>query len=676
MTEDYKKQILNYVTSNLNIEQPKNTDFDIKNIINTNYDSNLWEPYISQLLNLGDGIVINGILQSEKYNTFIAYGAYRNNNISYGFLIYFNKNYEPIDLITQTSSGTLLRGILYLDFDEENNRVYGITSNRATFNTSASSENYFVYFTNLFIKINNQYNISQSYAYKIENINGRRIIQILKDPNGSNYLIACCNYISTNNPMIIELKINVGQSNEINVWQLTNSYFIYGVDLKYNNNSPSFCAICYNSNSFIKAINNGSNINYTNLASDSTINNNVTFFAQPNYISINENNIYFVYTQQITNSTTTNYKTILYKFNGTSINKIYETENVNVPSDVMKDIPYLNVILDKDNSIYLIKYLTNETDNTTIIKLLNLSKNTEIEDSDWFSIGTFQNIYRNNIFNQKTILRRNYNICNIFLFSGYFTESLGTTSNINGIQVNIINLSPINGYTGEPYIDTNTLSPLYANLYSNGSLVFSRNLYNVSKQNNMTMSSVEIPNTYLNDVTITKNDLISKTNFKMNTDLTNWNKNIYEVVDLNFLNTISVIDEDTNTPYLESAIKVNEAITDGGATNYQNTPCTKYRINYSDETTDINSLNWQPINSYNKTIFITLYVEKDILSIDLISNDENTIYLTIPLEVEVGHYYTIKQKVRTGNKPTPVQLQYNNENVNYNNEPVMVYVEE
>jgi hypothetical protein len=192
----------------------------------------------------------------------------------------------------------------------------------------------------------------------------------------------------------------------------------------------------------------------------------------------------------------------------------------------------------------------------------------------------------------------------------------------------------------------------------------------------MTMSSVEIPNSYLNDYNITNNNLVGKTNLNLVEDTTEWNKNIYEVVDLNFLNTITIKDEDTNTEYLDSAIKVNDATTDGGDTNYQNTPCNKYRINYSDNTTADNTLSWNSINKYNKKTLITFYVDKEINSIDLISNDESVIYLHIPIEAEVGKYYTINQKVRTGDKPTPVQLQYNNEDINYNNQPVMVYVEE
>jgi hypothetical protein len=162
------------------------------------------------------------------------------------------------------------------------------------------------------------------------------------------------------------------------------------------------------------------------------------------------------------------------------------------------------------------------------------------------------------------------------------------------------------------------------------------------------MSSVEIPNTYLNDTTITQSDLISETNLQMNSNTQNWTKNIYEVVDLNFLNTISVINEDTGEEYVDSAIKINNAITDGGDTNYQNTPCNKYRINYTNNTTSIKPIYWSTIDDLHRQTKITFYVDKAIDSIDFLSNDETTIYLSLPIEVEIGKYYTINQKLRIG----------------------------
>ena len=187
----------------------------------------------------------------------------------------------------------------------------------------------------------------------------------------------------------------------------------------------------------------------------------------------------------------------------------------------------------------------------------------------------------------------------------------------------------------------------------------------------MTTSSVEVPNNYLNGITIGKNNLISKTNFKIIEDTRSWVKNIYEIVDVNFLNTIEVIDEDTNTEYMLGAIKVNNGITDGNQ--YNNTKCAKYRINYTDNTSEIGTITWQNITDLAKQTNFTIYVEKAIKNIDLISNDESTIYLTINGNFEIDNYYTINQKVRIGDKPEQDNLVYNAENVLYNGEQVKVY---
>ena len=230
-----------------------------------------------------------------------------------------------------------------------------------------------------------------------------------------------------------------------------------------------------------------------------------------------------------------------------------------------------------------------------------------------------------------------------------------------------------NQYNGDPYTNVDSLVPEYANLYSNNELVFSRNLYNVTKQSNSTMSSVEVPYNYLNDLGIIQNDLISKTNQELINDYTNWNKNIYEIVDVNFLNTINVIDEDTNISYLDSAIKVNNAITDGGNTNYQNTPCTKYRLNYTDNTSSIGSITWSDINDLVKQTTISFIPAKEVKSINLISNDESTIYMTINETFEKRKLYTITQKVRIGNKPVKKEGHYQGNNVCYNNKKIEVY---
>ena len=655
MTEDYKKNLIDYVTNLINEEQPKQQDFNITNINGIEYTSSEWQSIIENFRL--QNVAINGILEDEKYDIFIMYGGYQEQagENSKGFLIYLDKNGKPIKVLKLNT-----RGFQFLKYDDETNRIYGTVGNRATNLLAENNDTYFVYYNNLFIVETP----IQTYSYKIWNKTGSdgasnfMTREITKDPSGANYLIFGSMYLGTFSPKVLELKINVGQSNELKSWTFNDMYQYYASYGWYSNGTPHFKIICLNISSspycFALAQDNGDNITYTNLECDTEINSRLTFYIRPNYININENLIYFGYNARWSqDSDTTNNECTLYKYNGQEIETIYKTpitQSVRNSEGIpMSNLPMLNIIKDDDNSIYVLRYISDEDENYTRVSLLNLTRNPVVENDNWVDIGTYDYVYRANILSQEAFSRRNFNIVNIFSFSSFFKTSFGSpTGSINGFQVNIQNLTPINGYNGQPYQNANVLVPKYVNLYSNNMLIFSRNLYNVSKQNNMTMSSVEIPNYYLNDATITQNDLISETNLELVNDTTNWTKNIYETVDINFLNTISVIDEDTNTPYLESAIKLNNATVDGGDANYTNTPCNKARINYTDNTTKIISVNWSSIDDTHKETLITFYVDKKINSIDLISNDETTIYLNIPLEVEENKTYTISQKIRIG----------------------------
>ena len=650
MTEDYKKTLLEYVTGLLNGEEPKYTDFNIQNINSIEYNSEIWEEY-STAFRL-QSAAINGILENEKYDNFIMYGGYQEqeNQDAKGFLIYINKYGTPFKLIKLNS-----RGILNLDFDEDSNRVYGVVGDRATYQSATTNNMYFVYFNNLFLTATDDYKPIQTYSYKIFT-GAKAVDKIVKDPSSSNYLIFTRQYNGLQNIDVFELKINVGQANELTRWQAydnTNVYLLLGLYGWYEESNPHFKMVTSKTSGQNLTIiqNNGTSLTYTNITPDVSLNQRQQLYTHPQWISINENNIYFILLESWTANNISNRQARLMVYNGTTITNIYKTEITQNPEESgsypIKNVPMLNILKDTNNTLYLFEYKSNEDENYTKTYLCNLTKDTELE--RWQLISTNEYVYRTNIFNQRAVLRRNYNIMNLFTFSGYFKTNLGNpTGSVNGYELNIQCLAPINGYVGNTYIDKDSLIPSYVNLYNNSSLLFSRNIYNVSKQNNMTMSSVEIPNSYLNDATITKNNLIGKTNVNLVEDNTQWSKNIYEIVDINFLNTIRVIDEDTNTTYLDSAIKLNNATVDGGDINYQNTPCNKYRINYSDGTSLINNLFWNTIDDTHKETQITLFVDAPMLSIDFISNDETTIYLNIPLEVEENKTYTISQKIRIG----------------------------
>ncbi len=279
------------------------------------------------------------------------------------------------------------------------------------------------------------------------------------------------------------------------------------------------------------------------------------------------------------------------------------------------------------------------------------------------------------MYNFRTILRRNYNLLYFENYSGYIREGLGDYQNpINGFSNQVGRIKQRIGYTGYPYSYYNVLVPRYVNLYYAGvALMFSRNVYNITRFNNTTTASVEVPSNYLNNYPIGREKLFGNTGYELVRANELISKNQYEVLHLNFLNTINVIDEDTNTMYEMGAIKTNEGITTGTQASYNNSKCTKYRINYEDNTTLVNTITWRNINDLVKQTYFVISVNKAIKNIDLISNDESTIYLTINGSFEIGEYYTINQKVRIGNKPQQQNLVYNAENVLYNGEQVKVY---
>jgi hypothetical protein len=632
MTEEYKKNLIDYATDMLNSGTPQEEDFNIKEISNIAYSSNDWKIVVDALNPYYNSI--KGILSSERYDIYIMYGGYSQtaSDDTKGFLIYLDRNGKPLKVIL-----TEYRCFQFLKYDEETNRIYGIlTDNGNGQSENASNKMYFAYFNNLFI-INDDNPPIQTYLYEYNTPRTAwyRVYDIVKEQGASNYIILTSldSYVY---PVIYNLEINVGESNVLTTWQVNEneaSLFL-GAYAWFSNDTPHFKLICYKNYQNVRGLrlvqDNGSSLTYSNLSADVDLYTGSQFYNN-SYFGINENNIYFVLKEQnYVSSSEIYYRTGIYQYDGTSVKLVYR-------DSLRTDQIEIQLMHDTDNSIYSFKYDITAS-NRVDMYLCNVSKNP----NNWDYLDNYEGTDA-----QKPLLVRNYNLLSLISF-GMYISSYPNQQYIRGGLLKIKCLSVQNHYNGIPYVSEDSLCPLYSNLYSNGSLIFSRNLYNISKQNNMTMSSVEIPNTYLNDIDITQNDLISETNLEMINNNQGFTKNIYEVVDLNFLNTIDVIDEDTGEEFEESAIKLNNSTTDGGSINYQNTPCNKYRINYGDGTNSINTFNWSSIDDLHKQFEISLYVDKTILSIDLISNDESVVYDNIPLQVEVGKTYTIKKKVRIG----------------------------
>ena len=201
----------------------------------------------------------------------------------------------------------------------------------------------------------------------------------------------------------------------------------------------------------------------------------------------------------------------------------------------------------------------------------------------------------------------------------------------------------------------------------NDKKIFARTLYNKNINGPTTTSIVQVPNQFLNDITIAKQHLGGRTYYILTTNDEPFTKNQYEEVYVNFANTWRMINQnDNNNPIINiaGASRFNQAISQAtavpgepdydGVYEYANSWTCYYRINYSDDTyldryfleEDITIEDLQP--PYTRRYFMNLIAptDKTITSIQILSTDKQTVYQTITgLNLQAGKYYELTQDV-------------------------------
>ena len=616
MTEDYKEQLLNYITGNLGTTSPTYDEI-FKEIIEANRSD--WTSYMPSSW---DNMKVEGLIKSNTSDTIVLYGGYRKDTTTKGFIILLDTDFKPFKYFDSYSSGTPLRYIQAMNQDEDGTfyLVDDTYYSAGEENDVTTSQKRFVMVNNFTIPTNNIYKINLRISYIFGNdYKNFYCRNIQKNPNSANYAMVGSTFITSTNRYLgikeIELIINVGMPNEWSYIQTpqTNDYYqTYGDSIiSFNNDNKASVKIItsYLGNngvhSLIKNFND-TGFTYNTLYISSYRSDSIDSRHFNNQcIFINPNEMYFVLTNQ-QNS-----------WDGSAEDKHIALFYYNFTTSE------LETIFDKylGNAIYMVKELICLGINQAKLYISYYVDEDEMNNTANYYVQRYEGIWNPKLVAQDKLFAmqqrgfyvdNDYNLLKIFCYPTNFRSQTWYFPIVKEVY------NPTN-YNGEEYINTNFLNPKYANIYSNGSIVFSRNLYNISKQNNMMMASVEIPNNYLNNITITQNDLISETNLQMNSNNIAWNKNEYEVVDVNFLNTISVIDEDLNKEYLLCATRINNSITD--INDYSNTSCNKVRINYIDTTTKIFPISWSTIDETHKETEFSIYVDKAIKSIDFISND-------------------------------------------------------
>lgn len=645
MTQDYKDNLLKYLTGNISSESGNNIpSFDDDEVLNKNIAENI-KTILTDEQN-ANYVIALGKIYNEIYESYLIYGYYKDTSENYyGFIYLVDSDLNEIQMITEFASGTKLFPITALNQDENNN-MYGLsysidqvemTTKVLLFNNIFSSGQT----TGVYKAIlRNDYIVPYNY-----NQEPYRQNRITKSPDGATYYIVLS---EDNKEKFVRFTINVGSTNE---WVVaTIPYGFYArFDVRLDKSSGNEILKFYGINTASPSSYYEYNINGDIATQVKSI--QLPYIAQfLSQVYVKDlNNIYLFISY-----TTAGYAGI-YKVNGNQLKKIFQMDLE--PSGTTYKICYGTLFeINGGLFFYLNKKGTYESqlylafikeDNTIVI--------TDIGQYD--GIDLFSSFYSYVDFYYKN----NYNLVNIYV---PYYSSINTTKKFT-LDYNSVN------YNGEEYENTNSLNPTKARIYDNNDkIIFARNLYNKTINANTTISTVNIPNTNLNDVTIYKQSLIGETNYVLMNNQESITKNIYENLNINFYNTLKMINNnDIDNPIFNQngSNRINSSVSK--LNDYDNTKATKIKINYSDNTTKILNIEFYPIQNYYYTKF-SIYIDKLISSIDFISNDEETIYNTIRPNFIVGKYYTINQSVRIDDRIQTQPVLYNNEQLYYNSEEI------
>lgn len=619
MTQDYKDNLLKYLTGNITEESGNNIpSFDDNEILDKNIAENITNILTEE--QNASYVIALGKIYNEIYENYLIYGYYQDTSENYyGFIYLIDSNLNEIQMITTFESGTKLFPITALNQDENNN-MYGLSYSIGQVEMTTKV----LLFNNIFSSgqttgiykaiLRNDYIVPYNY-----NQAPYRQNRIIKSPDGATYYIILS---EDNKEKFVRLTINVGSANE---WVVaTIPYGFYArFDVKLDKSSGNEILKFYGINTANPSFYYEYNINGDTATQIKSI--QLPYIAQfLSQVYVKDiNNIYLFISY-----TTAGYAGV-FKVNGNQLTQIYR---INLePSGTTYKICY-GTLFEINGGVFF--YLNKKGTYESQLYLAFIKEDNTIVITDigqYDGIDLFSSFYSYVDFYYKN----NYNLINIYV--PYYSTT-NTTKKFT-LDYNSIN------YNGVAYENTNLLVPNKARLYnSNNKMIFARNLYNKVINANTTISTLNIPNTNLNDITIYKQSLVGETNYVLMNNQGEITKNIYENLNINFYVTLRMInnnDPDNQIFNQNGSNRINLSVSD--TNDYDNAKATKIRINYGDNSFQIQNINFN-LAREAYTEFI-LYVNKSITSIDFISNDENTIYNTIRPEFEIGKYYKISQSV-------------------------------
>ena len=649
MTDEYKIETLNYLLGNLQTTTGDDSEIFLEQGL---VDKDIWAEYLpSTWSNFRfEGMVAPNELTSGLT---VLYGGYLDNSGNvHGIIVLTNENFKPVKTIYKRDAGIDLRYIQYMK-QAEDGTFYYIDSNsysiiNASKGASNSQETRFIMTNNFTVKdtVANDYVLRyRTYYYFGSSYKNFYCKNMYKDPNSATYIFfgngaaqASSGNYSWRNLRIIGLKVNVGSPN---VWtsyvNMSDRLFGSAMAIFENNTTKFRClsnAIATSNRTIDLVSNFGGSVATTSIATFSYAPyvDDYSYKKQSVFLSADE--VYFVQNNQHWGvKGTPNAKHIgLYKYvisTGT-LTEIYHKSLGNYDYCDLESI-----YIDRCNTDLYVQYNTNVNSTGSTPKADYYFQRLVNDTWSPIKIGT-QEFFQYGL--RTMFVKANFNLLQVYLYStnpryksAWYWYSIKE-------DYNSFN------YNGTPYIDYNSLISQKGQIYADNKLVFARNLYNRTQNGGTTVSTIQIPNNYLNGVQLDLKKLISTTNLDIDNDTNLTDKNIYEMVFVNYINTISVVDADTNTTYPSSASAINTNINTGTSTNYNNTFIGKVRINYATPTTQ--TIVWQKIDNKRYQTNFTVSTTEIPSSIDFISNDGTITYLSKTFDLEQNKNYVINQKIR------------------------------
>lgn len=616
MTQEYKQNILEYITGNME-QQVGVNDPQFENITETTNDLylNLKDYFDSMIFYRAFVPSKDNKNQTLNYSVLGCYGTLVGENDTSGAYVILDENYNIVQVITEYTDGTKIGVIQALNVDEKGN-YYAIELRNTTYRV--------VELNNLVLKLGNQANYQATIvnSFNIPNAyNWDSMMKITRNADKTKYFIIAQRNVSGVRSLV-GIDISVGETNTYQYFTTSyswtdglsifnNGYFVYWDSDK---EVHFYIAIDYDG-LVILTRGTGTTMQQTKYINTHFTNNFNNFIFYSNKIG------YYATIEELEDGLNDTFT-------------IYRLDMENLETAVLYQI---TVSHSSNNQMWLFK-----SNNTIYYYMINGVEGNDTYTLDFGLINDYAitNQYLG-LFEAQGIF---YTYCYPNVVSQFNKNKLFIQNQNTLYTAEFIWNS--NNYNGSAFKSYGSLVPAKANVLNNDNEeIFNRNLYNLSTYANRYTATLQVPNYFLNNDNLHKTNLISTNNNTLVNSVINKTKNIYEELNINFINQFNIIDNDNNY----ENIGASSMLVSSMLNTISNAYISKIKINYTDNTNTIKQISLKDItyNNLTATYKMVIYVDKEIDNIEMISDSEIISYKTIPgSDLEVGKYYLITQDLK------------------------------